>query len=430
MDYQPIRLLCLLATMALWTNLHLHAQSVLSLKEDTLHLTLPEAEKQFIQNNLQLLAQHYNIDIAKAQVVQARLFNNPNLGITGNLYNPQQNKKVDLSNHTGEYIVGAQQLILLAGKRNKQISLAITNSESQENKFLDLLRTLRFTLRSDFYQLYFLQQSTSAYHTQITFLEKLNTAYQDLLAKGIVTLKDAVRIKSLFYVLKSEQTTLQNQINDLNADMQLLIRDPSALIIPVTDSSNFFTVSHLSLNVLLDTAYANRFDLKLAENNLQYARQNLSLQKAMATPDLTVGAQFDKRGSFVENASFFTLAMDLPFFNRNQGNIKAARISIDQSKTLLQQQHEAVQNEVQRSYLKALNTDQIIQSFDPSFKHDLDRLLVGITENFEKKNISLLEFTDFYESYKTNILQFNQLQNERMQALEALQFAIGKTFNQ
>jgi outer membrane protein, heavy metal efflux system len=69
----------------------------------------------------------------------------------------------------------------------------------------------------------------------------------------------------------------------------------------------------------------------------------------------------------------------------------------------------------------------MLQSFDPGFRDQFEKLLQGITENFEKKNISLIEFTDFIESYKNNIIQMNQLQNDRMQAIEALHFAIGKT---
>ena len=394
---------------------------------DSLKITLHDAEQIFLQKNLSLLAQRYNIDIAKAQVIQAKLYNNPNVQVIGNLYNAEQKKILDVSNKTGEYIISAQQLIILAGKRNKQIKLAETGTLLQENKFVDLLRTLRFSLRSDFYQLFFLQNSINAYATQIGFLEKLNEAYSGLLLKGIVTLKDAVRIKSLLYSLKAEQATLQNQYNDLNAELQLLLQNNNAYILPVADSlSTGIDIKHYSLQSLIDTAYTNRFDLKLAQNTITYNQQNYLFQKALATPDITVGAQYDKRGSFIENASFFTLAMDLPFLNKNQGNIKAAKINIDQSQTQYKQQQAMVENEVQRAYLKVINTDKILQSFDPAFRDQLKKLLQGVTENFQKKNISLLEFTDFYESYKQNILQFNQLQNDRMQAIETLQFAIGK----
>jgi outer membrane protein, heavy metal efflux system len=414
--------LCILMVIILTgTVLHCPAQ-------DTLRISLPEAEKQFTTRNLALMAEKYNIDIARAQVLQARLYNNPNVQLIANAWNPQQKKWFDVSNQSGEYIAGIQQLIILAGKRNRQIKMAETNTLLAENRFYDLLRTLRYTLRSDFYQGSFLQQAIAAYQVPIAALEKLTANYNELQAKGVITLKEVVRVKSLLYNLKTEQTALQNQFNDLEAELQLLLQDNHTWFVPVSDIAitQLPSVRKYMLPALMDSAYANRYDLQLAANTLVYNQQNYSLQKAMAVPDLTAGAQFDKRGSFVNNASFLTLAIDLPFFNRNQGNIKAAKIAIDQSNTNLARQRLTVENEVQQAYGKALNSEKMLNAIDPGFQNDFDKLLKSITENFEKKNISLLEFTDFYESYKQNVLQWNQLQNDRIQALESLNFSIGK----
>ena len=402
-------------------HLPVHAQ-------DTLHITLPQAETKFSDKNLSLLAEKYNITIAQAQVIQAQLHINPNIQFTGTIYNPEQRKYFDLSNETGEYIIGAQQLILLAGKRNKRIQLAETNTSLAQNRFFDLLRTLRFTLRSDFFQAYFLQNSINAYQVQITALDSLNNTYANLVTKGVVTLKDAVRIKALLYSLRAEQTSLQNQFNDTEAEIQLLLQDNKTWFIPVADvnPATIPSVKNYPLQTLVDTAFANRYDMKIAQNNLLYDQQNYKLQKALAVPDLTAGASFDKRGSFVENASFFNLAIDLPFFSRNQGNIRAAKAGIDQSKVLLTQQSFAVENDVQKAYTRAVNTDKMLSSIDPGFRTDFEQLLKSVTVNFQKRNISMLEFTDFYESYKQNVLQLNQLQNDRIQAIESLNFAVGK----
>ena len=203
-----------------------------------MRITLPEAEKQFIEKNLSLLAEKYNIDIAKAALIQAKLYDNPTISYNGGLYNPEQKKIIDIGNKTGQYEIGVQQLIRLAGKRNKEIKLAETNTALSENQFLELMRTLRFSLRSNFYNAYFLQNSIKAYQTQITSLENLNNAYQDLQTKGVVTLKDAVRIKSLLYSLKAEQASLQNQLNDLQAELQLLLQNNQTYFLPEANVEN------------------------------------------------------------------------------------------------------------------------------------------------------------------------------------------------
>ncbi len=397
--------------------------------QDTLRLTLQQAEQHFIESNLILLAEKYNIDAAKAQVLQAKLYNNPSIAVSGGVYNTELRKAPDISNRTGQYTIDVQQLIILAGKRNKQVKLATTGTQLAEERFLDVLRTLRYTVRSNFYAIHFLQSSSKAYAVQIASLEKLDATYRELRNRGAVTLKDAVRIKSLLYALKAEQTSLQNEINDLMAELQLLLQMNGVCIAPAAGENEALLahVSKQNLQNLLDSAYANRSDLRAAQTNILYAEQNYTLQKALAVPDLTIGGTFDKRSAHVDNASFLNLAIDLPFFNRNQGNVKAARIDMAQSKVLLQHQKMVVENEVQKAYTKALNAERMLQTIDPAFKADFERLLQSITENFQKKNISLLEFTDFYESYKDSMLQLNNLQNEMMQAIEELHLSIGKT---
>jgi len=420
MNYKPVMQQCILIYLCICTAFPLLAQ-------DTVHVGIQQAEKIFLQKNLQLLAEKYNIDMARAAVLQAKLYNNPSVAVSAALYNQEQKKWLDVSNATGQYGISAQQLIILAGKRNKQVKLAEIGARQAENSFYDLMRTLRFTLRSDFYNVYFLQNSVAAYANQINTLEKLNTAYSDLQAKAIVTLKDAVRIKSLLYSLKAEQTGLQNALNDAEAELQLLLQNNKTYILPEADSASLTPViDRYNLQALTDSAYANRHDLILAANTLAYNQQNYALQKALRVPDLTLGAEFDKRGSYINNASFLNAAIDLPFFNRNQGNIKSAKISIEQGKTQLELQRLTVENDVQKSYTKMLTTHKMLQSFDPGFKSQFQHLMDGVTENFLKRNISLLDFTDFVESYKNNVLQLNELENDRMQAIEALNFSIGK----
>ena len=48
-----------------------------------------------------------------------------------------------------------------------------------------------------------------------------------------------------------------------------------------------------------------------------------------------------------------------------------------------------------------------------------------MVQNYLKRNMTLIEFTDFYESYRTAMLQINQLQDDRADAFETLNYATG-----
>src|SRR5579871_241343 len=138
---------------------------------DTVRLSLPDAEKMFLDSNLLLLAQKYNVDAQKALVMQARLWPNPNFGISHGLYSGTLKQFFPVGAND-ETAASLSQLILLAGKRNKQVKIAQANAQLSEYQFFDLLRTLKYTLRTDFFNIYFLQKSAKIYDAEIIALQQ------------------------------------------------------------------------------------------------------------------------------------------------------------------------------------------------------------------------------------------------------------------
>ena len=400
-------------------------------RTDTLSLTIRQAEDQFLKNNLQLIIQNYNISSAEAQIITARLFQNPEFNFSNVLYNPDTKRILDVSSQTGEYSFGINQLFLTAGKRNKNIRLAKIGVEQARYQFFDLLRTLKLTLRDDFFTIYFQQQSAKVYDAEIGSLYKLLTAYKQQYLKGNIAEKEVLRIQSQLYSLQSEYTNLNVGIDTAESQLKFLIRaNPNTYILPQysyqLDGKE--VVLTTPYQKLLDSAYVNRSDLKLARATLDYNNVNLSLQKALAVPDINLGVNYDKQASYIKDYTGIGIDFPLPLFNRNQGAIKQARIAIDQSKFQLQNQQNQVESDVTSNYKIALRYETVYNSFDPKFKGDFSHLIEEVFKNYEKRNISLLEFLDFYDSYKVNTLQLNNIQLNRVTSLEQLNFVTGTPF--
>src|SRR5665213_3216532 len=207
------------------------------------------------------------------------------------------------------------QLIRLAGKRNKSIDLAKSGIDIAQFQFYDLLRTLRFVLRSDFYNIYFLEQSSKLYQIEISSLQKMVPAFEDQVKKGFMAPIDALRIKSQLYTLQAEYDNLQTNINNIQSEFKLLIRsNPSGYITPVTDSSSFTNdvVSQTNYQSLIDSALVNRPDLKALNANIIFSNYNLRLQQAYAKPDLTIDANYDRLGSYVQDYNSIGISLPLP----------------------------------------------------------------------------------------------------------------------
>lgn len=401
------------------------SQDTLSfLHQDTIQLTLEQAEKAFLNNNLDLIAQKYSIDSAKATVITAKLYDNPDFSYSNALYNFNTHNLFE-----PEMSVQVSQLIRLAGKRNKAIDLAKSGIDIAQFQFYDLLRTLRFVLRSDFYNIYFLEQSSRLYQLEISSLQKMVPAFEDQVKKGFMAPIDALRIKSQLYTLQAEYDNLQTNINNIQSEFKLLIRsNPSGFVIPVTNITSLTNdvVSQTNYQSLMDSAIVNRPDLKVLNANIVFSNYNLRLQQSYAKPDITINANYDRLGSYVQDYNAIGISVPLPFFNRNQGNIKNARIQTEINKVQYENGLEKVKNEVTTNYINALRSEKLLLGFDPAFEQDMKNIIGQVTINFQKKNITMLEFLDFYDSYKENVLQLNQLRFNKMSALEQLNFSIGK----
>lgn len=407
----------------------LFAQVAAVAQSDTLRLTLPKAQKQFTDKNLLLLAQQYNVEAQKAQIIQAGLLPNPNVGIQQTLLNRKALVNDVVVGAFGQHAVVVQQLILLAGKRNKNIKLAQINVEMSQYAFYDLLRTLTYSLNQNFYELAFQLRTLAVYQQEIQTISKLVTSYKELNKDGNAPLKDVARLESFQFSLQTSLNNLELYIAQNQADLRTLLGiSANVYVVPILDNATFegLTLKNQSLPALIETAQNNRYDLKLQESSVRMASANLDLQKALKVPNLGVMYTYDNAGGYTNYYHGITLSMDLPIFNKNQGNIKTAALLVEVNQKYYEQSQIDVANQVAAAYNQALKTEQLYQTYDKSFVPTFTKLIAGVMEGYQKKTISLVEFMDFFDAYKQNIEQFNAFQNNRAQAYTQLGFVVGK----
>ncbi|MBS1495741.1 MAG: TolC family protein [Bacteroidetes bacterium] len=396
---------------------------------DTIKFSIDSLDHVFLQNNLQLLAQKYNIDAQRALEAQAKLYPNPNVQFSSILYNSQSKQLLPVGTN-GEVTAQLSQMIILAGKRNKQIKMAQANTQLTQLQFIDLLQTLKFTLHTDFYSLYYLHKSASAYTDEISSLQTLNSGFETQLTQGNVSKKEALRIKAQLYSLQSEYNDLINKINDIQSEVRTILHLQKVFIMPTVDEQwvNNLSATQFPLQTIIDSAMQNHSDLKIAKLNTEINQMNYGYQKAMAVPDLTVIAGYDQQGSFTKNYNSIGIAMDLPFFNRNQGNIRSAKIQTQIAQVNEQNTEATIQENIYNVLTKAATYDNLLHSRDTQFDQSFKALQQSTLENYRQRNINLLDFLDFYDAYKNNVLQINSIQINRLTAFEAINYYSGSIF--
>jgi len=373
-----------------------------------------------------LLSERYRIDASKAVVLQARLWDNPTLSTEWNAYNPTKKRVLDVAKG-GEKIISLEQVLVTAGKRSKQVALAIENSQMTEYEFLDLLRTLKFELRSNFFDIYFLQNTLNRYQRQINTIQSTVTAFEEQYEKNNVSLRELLRLKALLFQLNNDKTEILFQIAEKQKSLKTLLNTNQRVVPLVNETElNRYFLNGYTIAALSELALQNRGDVKVIESLTRQAEINYKLQKSLAVPNLRIGATYDQSGSYVNNYTGITLGADLPFFNKNQGNIKASKSMIDYQKGIQSQKTNAVSNEIAEAFQKVRYVENMVQSVDTKFTDQFEQLNKGVLENFQKGNLTLLEFIDFIETYSESIKELNRLKADRVGAYEELNFTVGQ----
>src|SRR6185436_2957711 len=128
-------------------------------------LSFQEAKARLLNYNLGLLAAYYDIGIAKAKVIQAKVWNNPNFIINGDMYNQETNEYFALRNQS---LWQFEQTFSIAGKHTNSVKLARIGVEMAEKQMEDVIRSMLFELGNTYSDLAALQSKQILYQEVIT----------------------------------------------------------------------------------------------------------------------------------------------------------------------------------------------------------------------------------------------------------------------
>ena len=390
-------------------------------------LTLQDCESQFLKKNLFLLASQYNIDASNALTIQARIWDNPVISAELNAYNPERDKFFDIGKD-GQKVFGIEQLIYLGGKKRNEVKLAQSNAQLAELQFNDLLRTLKFQLRKSFYTVYYNTKNLENTDKQLAHIENLINSYSVQAQKGNIPLKDVVRLQSLYLNFKNERLEVINNNIEEQANLKLLLNETENVvpIVSKDDSNKYLKVINFDLKSFEEQAIANRPDYLAKQKEIDANELNVKLQKSLSIPDITVGANYDQRSGAFNNEANLNVAIPLPLWNKNKGNIKYAQTILEQSKVEKQNFELQLQTEITSAWTKWDESRQNYSVIKPTVNSDFEAVYNGMLTNFQKRNVSLLEFTDFMESYNQAIIQLNELKKKVVIAGEELNSTINK----
>ena len=393
----------------------------------TVELTLQEADSLFLARNIDLLAEKCNISMADAAITQAKLYQNPVISLEENVYNRLSHRYFDFGRES-EQLVNVDQLISIAGQHSNVVKEARSGHDVAIARFEELLRNLRAELHQTFVKLYFAQRNMKIYQNEIV---SLRTTLDQLIAqekKGNISRIETARIQALLLSVRREQNEFLENVSSLQGRLRLLMAMPSSMNLTAMFNPDPSALPDVSAcDRLLTDSLMQRSDVLMALHQTEQAKAALKVSKSQAWPEVHITGQYDRNAGYFPNYFAVGVSLSVPIFNHNQGHIRSAKARIVQCEQNYTGTLEKAQNEVvvaKENFLRSLSLEKSVSdNFD---KENIQNLFQSVNENYRKRNISLLEFVDFYKTYKEAMLEVSTVREKVYLTAEELNKAAGR----
>ena len=409
-----------------------HTSNAFSQEFRVLRYTHAQIEALFLEQNLLLIAEGMNISLADVEVAQARLWENPELTVESvNLWStPKQREEAELGvfPQNAQYSIELSQLVQTAGKRRKLVNRERAAKEIAVQEFEYVLRGLKIELRRLILETEYLQSYREVLQGQQESMEQLISAYKKQTEQGNIAKTELLRLQSGLLELESEMNEIQISLNEQQKSLKSLLNLPPFYIIEIAESDNdIIAPHHISLSSLLEKAAESRPDIKRGLLQIEFYEKSLIYEKSQRIPDITLSANYDRYGGVWKDFVGLGVSFSLPLLNRNQGNIKYAEIGLDQSRSLDLHQRNVAQHEVAEAFNNYTHAYGFYKKMaENELLTELDEMLDVYVKNLLNKNISMLEYIDFMEAYKSNKQTLLSSRRDTHALFEELQYAVGE----
>ncbi|MGH9499372.1 MAG: TolC family protein [Terriglobales bacterium] len=393
--------------------------------QNTSLITLDQAIDLALAHNHSILATRTLILQNQAQEITANLRPNPTLGADTQfipLFSPQY-FSADNLNETQQFDIGIGYLFERGHKRQRRLQAARDQTAVQRAQVADAERTLAFDVSQDFISV-LLAEST----LQVA-LKDLNS-FQQTVDIGEAQFKAGYIGEGDYLKIKLQLLQFQTDVSSARlAKVQALVglREQLGYTAVPADYDVVGNLDYQPLEGNLEDfqakALRERPDFHAAELGITAAQSQILLAKANAKVDVNGTYDFSHVASETTGSIF--VSFDLPFFNRNQGEIARTGYALTQAQEQQQAASDTVLSDVAAAYEAVRSNDEVVQLYSSGYLKQAQDSRDISEYAYKRGAASLLDFLDAERSYRSVQLAYRQALASYMTALEQLKEAVG-----
>ncbi len=419
-------------------------------------LTASEAAQIALLNNPDLQAACYEIGIARVDVVQSGLLSNPSLGMALRL--PAGGGLAGLEADLAQNIADLWQIPARKRAAERALDRAILSVAARATAVAAEVKSAYYAATGADHRLMIAQENLEVTQKLLELAEFRRSAGAGSeldvnLARGVV-LETELTVRQARLAAADARRTLAEVLGlTLHADDLMLTE-------ALTDVSE----NVLDAEVLIETALAERLDVRALRQAVQSAEERLVLEYRRVFPTLKVGVALERgergraegrdlladtarssiaagrltapeiepRSARRVNTDFSigpSLALELPIFDQNQAQIARARYELEQGRRLLDGLQRIVEHEVRGAVDQAHTAWQIARFYRDEIVPQSQRSLELSRASYHAGKASVLAVLDAERTHLTARDRYAVALQAAAAAVPALERAVGLPFD-
>ena len=399
--------------------------STLAQKPGAVTISLEDSIQLALQHNHNLLAARTTIQQNEAVETTANL--RPNPVILGDsqflpIFQPSQ-FSADYLDNTAQFDLGVSYLFERGRKRQHRLRAAKDQTAVTRSQVADNERSLTFSVASQFINVE-LAESTLELATQDLkgFQNTVDIAEARYKA-GDIGENDLLKIKLQMLQFQTDVSAAQLARVQGLSDLRQLLGYES--IGPDYDVAGAFDFQSLPGNLedFQSKALLHRPDLRAAQLGVTAADSQHELQKAIGKKDVTGQLSYTHLGDINDVSLFGQIQM--PIFDRNQGEIARAGFAITQAREQEKFASGQVMTDVRDAFESLRSNDQIVGLYRSGYLNEAQESRDISEFAYKHGAASLLDFLDAERSNRAIQLAYRQAVASHLLALEQLREAVG-----
>lgn len=393
-------------------------------------LGVDDAVAEAVAHNLELLAATYDVPIARAEVITARLRLNPvlsfgadHLDLLGTHY--------DAVNNAGpqEFFARTDILFRAGRKRARRLAAAKTGVAVAELWLRDAVRRL------------ILDVQRACVDVQIgAAAVELAVVNRDLFRRVValnerrVGAGDLARVDLTRAQIAEVQATndLRRALGDLaiaRHNLALLLGRPSTVAVFVVSDALRTDEAPQSLPELRALAIERRPDLRAARSTQLMTQQEIRRELAEGRVDVSVGVEVRRQQGLAGTGNSLGVFVGVPLriFDRNQGEIERARQRAQQAERRRVAAERAIAVEVDNAYVEYRTARDQLGSFEGGVLQKAEQVLVTAEYAYRRGEASLIELIDAQRAFNETRHTYNEARAAFARALYTIDAVTGRS---